>query len=78
MRSRDELVAAVTKEVLKGEARGYAKGRAAGLEEAAEMAAGYSPRGGYDNDTAGRAAMKAGDDIAAAIRALKAVGLEGE
>ena len=48
-----------------------AEGRAAGLEEAAKEATVYSPRGGYDDDTAGRAAMKAGDDIAAAIRALK-------
>ena len=54
-----------------GYAKGLVDGRKQGLEEAAEMAAVYSPHEGYDDDTAGRAAMKAGDEIAAAIRALK-------
>ena len=49
-----------------------AQARVDALEEAAKVAAGFAPPEGYDDFTIeGRAAMQAGDNIAAAIRALK-------
>lgn len=48
-----------------------AAGAAEAFERAAKCSAEFSPPEGYDDCTiGGRAAMKAGDDIAAAIRAL--------
>ena len=55
-----------------GIADALAQARVDALEEAAKVAAGFAPPEGYDDFTIeGRAAMQAGDNIAAAIRALK-------